>query len=242
MRHPNRVVLFVGHPGTAAAPGLPQVDPKGMCTCPTVGEFFRDCTPDRSEYSVKVTDADHSRDLGGKTFPSVIELEIHFECSMLPPVGEPSFGARLIQACPNLEYLHIKGSADGSVIRAIAGYTPERPQKLRTLWVEVPLMLGAPNMQDHDYVDGLGFNALFYDRTKNIGEFQRKHFPETTLELGPVPETPGSPGSTRKGVVTVEPPGISNGEKTPIASAPPPLVDSLGVPPAYTERHPYPKG
>ena len=214
MHHPSRTVVFVGHPGTAAAPKLPKVDPKGMCTCPTVDEFFHDCTPDRSEYSVKVTDADHSRRLGNQTFPSVIKLEVHFECSMLPPMGELSFGARLIQACPNLKYLHIKGSADGSVIRAIAGYTLNRPKNLRKVWFEVPLMLGVPNMKDHNYVDGLGFNALFYDKTKNIDEFQKKHFPDTTLELGPLPETPGSPGSTRREIVTVEPP-------MPKASAPP---------------------
>ena len=211
----HQVFVYLGHPKTAMAPGLPQVDPKGMCTCPTVDEFFHDYTPDRSEYSVKVTDADHSRRLGQRTFPSVIKLEVHFECSMLPPMGQLSFGARLIQACPNLRYLHIKGSADGSVVRAIAAYTPERPKNLSKVWVEVPLMLGVPNMKDHNYVDGLGFNALFYDKTKNIHEFQKKHFPETTLELGPLPETLGSPGSKRKGIVTVEPP-------MPDASAPSP--------------------
>ena len=153
--------------GTTGAQRHPASIGVSKCTCPTYDEFARNYSqrlPTRSELvHVKITDDDCAGNIGAQQYTGVRKLSLHFECTKVPPPGERSFAAEFIVACPDLEHLELKGSADGSVIVAIAKYTTDRPKGLSAVHVYAPVMLGMPNMEDHNYTDGLGFNAYYFD-------------------------------------------------------------------------------
>ena len=167
---------------------------------------------------VKITDDDCAGNIGAQQYTGVRKLSLHFECTKVPPPGERSFAAEFIVACPDLEHLELKGSADGSVIVAIAKYTTDRPKGLSAVHVYAPVMLGMPNMEDHNYTDGLGFNAYYFDSINmgsgGVHEWSEKH-------RGNIKWTCHGPAS---------PPGSPTGER---ASSPPAMASA---PPANAQR------
>ena len=191
------------------------------CTCPTYDEFARNyqqTRPDPSELvHVKITDDDCAGNIGAQQYTGVGKLSLHFECTKVPPPGERSFAAEFIVACPDLVHLELKGSADGSVIVAIANYTKDRPQGLSEVHVYAPVMLGMPNMEDHNYADGLGFNAYYFDSiTEKRGGMHgwgARHRGTTRWTCHGTASPPGSPRGER-----AYPPPMA-----PIASAPAPF-------------------
>ena len=139
--HPqgHRVVYVLGHPQTAT---VPEAKHKKVCTCPSFEDFLADYEKGGDDdFDVKVTDANRPEHIGGRTFERVKELELHFECEALPSKNERSFGSMFIMACPNLEYLHIKGHADGSIIRTVAVYNSQRPAKLTKIKFDETVMV-----------------------------------------------------------------------------------------------------
>ncbi len=225
-------VVFVNLAGTARAHGTTgaQRHPASIgvskCRCPTYDEFARNyqqTQPDPSELvHVKITDDDCAGNIGAQRYPDVKKLSLHFECTKVPPPGERSFAAEFIVACPDLEHLELKGSADGSVIVAIADYTTDRPKGLSAVHVYAPVMLGMPNMEDHNYTDGLGFNAYYFDsitgRRGGVHEWGERHRGTARWTCHSTASPPGSPRGER----AYSPP------MAPMASAPPPSYSEKG--------------
>ena len=197
--HPqgHRVVYVLGHPQTAT---VPEAKHKKVCTCPSFEDFLADYEKGGDDdFDVKVTDANRPEHIGGRTFDRVKELELHFECEALPSKNERSFGSMFIMACPNLQYLHIKGHADGSIIRTVAVYNSQRPAKLTKIKFDETVMVhDPPDMDDHNDRDGVGFNAFFYDRGHGrVEQFRDDHFDGLDIDL-PKSTRPGSPPMPRK--------------------------------------------
>lgn len=225
--HPqgHRVVYVLGHPQTAT---VPEGKHKKVCTCPSFEDFLTDYEKGRDDdFDVKVTDANRPEHIGGRTFERVKELELHFECEVLPSKNERSFGSMFIMACPNLEYLHIKGHADGSIIRTVAVYNSQRPAKLMKIKFDETVMVhDPPDMDDHNDRDGVGFNAFFYDRGQGrVEQFRNAHFEGLDIDL-PKSTRPGSPSMPKKADF-----GTGGGLKAPpVASAPPPAYNEAEPP------------
>ena len=203
-------VVFVNLAGTAArgttgAQRHPASIGVSKCRCPTYDEFARNYSqrlPTRSELvHVKITDDDCAGNIGAQQYTGVRQLSLHFECTKVPPPGERSFAAEFIVACPDLEHLELKGSADGSVIVAIAKYTTDRPKGLSAVHVYAPVMLGMPNMEDHNYTDGLVFNAYYFDSitmgSGGVHEWSEKHRGNIKWTCYGTASPPGSPRGER---------------------------------------------
>lgn len=204
-------VVFVNLAGTTRARGTtgarkhPASIGVSKCRCPTYDEFARNYSqgsPAEGEMvHVKITDDDCAGNIGAQRYTGVRKLSLHFECTKVPPPGERSFAAEFIVACPDLEHLELKGSADGSVIVAIADYTTDRPKGLREVHVYAPVMLGMPNMEDHNYTDGLGFNAYYFDRItmkgRGMHEWAEKHRGKIKWTCHGTASPPGSPRGKR---------------------------------------------
>lgn len=142
---------------------------------------------DLGNVHVKMTDDDCTDWIG--RYPGITKLVLHFECTRVPEKNTKSFAAQFIVACTDLEELELKGSGDGSIITVIAAYSRDRPRNLNRVCFWMPLMLGEPDMENHNYRDGLGFNAFYYDSTMaggtegGMAKWKRRHVGNATWTL-----------------------------------------------------------